>query len=389
MIPRFIQQNVVTALSELKKVVVIVGPRQAGKTTLLKSLKGIFESNDKKVTYLNCDLSEDLEKIDTNSLNLLSHLVQGTDYLFIDEAQRMDNPGLTLKIIHDNFSKVRVIATGSSSFEIKNKISDSLTGRYVDFHLLPLSLTEISTYENSTAPQSLTSDLMLYGGYPEIYLQKQPNLRQILLEKITQSYLFKDILAFSRIRHSEALINLARALAYQIGSELNENELANRLKIDRKTVLSYLDILEQSFVIHRLYPYSQNPRREIGRRYKIYFVDLGIRNSLIGDFNSLNIRGDTGALWENFLIMERRKSLHSSSELPPQTYFWRSYNGSEVDYLEINGGVISPWEFKYNSSTSLSTGAKVFEKSYHTKIKRVDSKNYLDSFLTSYTKISD
>lgn len=369
------------ALNELKKVVLIVGPRQAGKTTLLQSLKGIFESNNQRVAYLNCDLSEDLEKVDTSSLNLLSHLTQGTDYLFIDEAQRIDNPGLTLKIIHDNFPKVRVVATGSSSFELKNKISDALTGRYVDFHLFPLSLTEISAYENSTVPQSLTSDLMLYGGYPEIYLQKQPDLRRILLEKISQSYLFKDILAFSHIRHSEALINLARALAYQIGSELNETELANRLKIDRKTVLSYLDILEQAFVIRRLYPYSQNPRREIGRKYKVYFVDLGIRNSLIGDFNSLSVRNDTGVLWENFLILERWKNLQASPVLPPQTYFWRSYNGSEIDYLEITGGVISPWEFKYSPSASLSSGAKVFEKLYHTKIKKVDSKNYLDSFL--------
>lgn len=378
MIPRFIQQNVIRTLDELKKIVIIIGPRQAGKTTLLKSLKGQFETKGQTTIYLNCDLDEDFEKVNTNSINLLSHLIKGTNYLLIDEAQRMDNPGLTLKIIYDNFPEVRVIATGSSSFELKNKVSDALTGRFIDFHLFPLSQAEISAYENSTQPQNLTSDLMLYGGYPEIYLQKQPDLRQILLQKITQSYLFKDILAYSHIRHSEALLNLTRALAYQIGSELNENELANRVKIDRKTLLSYLDILEQSFVIHRLYPYSQNPRREIGRRYKVYFVDLGIRNSLIGDFNSLDVRNDTGVIWENFLIIERLKKIQLANIPQPRTYFWRSYNGSEVDYLEISGGVISPWEFKYNSSANISTGAKVFERNYHTKVKKVDPKNYLD-----------
>ena len=380
MIPRFIQQNVIRMLKELRKIVIIVGPRQAGKTTLLKSLKDQFETSNQITVYLNCDLDEDLKKVNTNSINLLSHLIKKIDYLFIDEAQRMDNPGLTLKIIHDNFPAVRVIATGSSSFELKNKVRDALTGRFVDFHLFPLSQAEISSYENSTQPQNLASDVMLYGGYPEIYLLKQPDLRQTLLAKITQSYLFKDILAFSHIRHSEALLNLARALAYQIGSELNENELANRVKIDRKTLLSYLDILEQSFVIHRLYPYSQNPRREIGRRYKVYFVDLGIRNSLIGDFSTLHIRADTGVLWENFLIIERLKNLQVNT-IQPQTYFWRSYNGSEVDYLEIHGGSISPWEFKYNPSAKISAGAKVFEKYYHTKVKKVDFGNYLDVFM--------
>ena len=371
----------INGLDKLKKVIIIVGPRQAGKTTLLKALEDKFTTTGKNTIYLNCDLDEDLAKINTTSINLLTHVTQNIDFLMIDEAQRMANPGLTLKIIHDNFPSVRVIATGSSSFELKNRLSDALTGRFLDFHLFPLSLSEISAYESSTQPHLLTSDLMLYGGYPEIYLQKQPGLRQQLLQKITDSYLFKDILAFARIRHSEALVNLTRALAYQIGGELNENELANRLKIDRKTLLSYLAILEQSFVIHRLYPYSHNPRREIGRRYKVYFLDLGIRNSLIGDFNSLNIRPDTGALWENFLIIERLKNIHAKNTPWPQSYFWRSYNGSEVDYIEIRGDIISPWEFKYNPSTSVSAGAKVFEKSYQAKVKKIDPDNYLRAFL--------
>jgi len=172
------------------------------------------------------------------------------------------------------------------------------------------------------------------------------------LSKITESYLFRDVLSFSKIRNSQALVNLARALAFQIGSEVNENELSKRIKIDRKTLLNYLEILEKSFVIIRLHPYSQNPRREIGRRYKVYFLDLGIRNQLIGQFNPLDLRSDYGKIWENFLIIERRK-LHSVSLTPPPCFFWRNLNGSEVDYLELVDGKLSAYEFKLSQSQKI------------------------------------
>lgn len=380
MIPRFVQQNIISASKDVKKAILLLGPRQAGKTVVLKSLQTYFETQGKKTVYFNCDLAEDLDKIDTTAITLITRATTGIDYMLIDEAQRMQNPGLTIKIIHDNIPNIQVIATGSSSFELKNKLSDALTGRYVDFYLYPLSIREIISFTKPAKGQLLAGDLMLYGAYPEVYLQNQPDARRLMLSNITESYLFKDILSFSRIRNYKALQDLTRALAYQIGQEMNENELATRIKIDRKTLLSYLEILEQSFVIYRLYPYSQNPRREIGRKYKVYFVDLGIRNSLTGDFNPLNVRSDLGALWENFLVIERTKNEHLLS-IAPQTYFWRSYNGSEVDWVEAEGKATSAWAFKYGPNSTVSHGGRVFTKNYQLPVKLVHSQNFLDTFI--------
>ena len=192
MIPRLVQEKILTVTKSLNKAILILGPRQAGKTVVLKSLKTQFEALAKKTIYFNCDLAEDLEKIDTNAITLLSRITSGIDYILIDEAQRMRNPGLTIKIIHDNMPNVQVIATGSSSFELKNKISDAMTGRYLDFYLLPLSMREIIAKDLPVKAELLASDLMLYGAYPEVYLQNQPDLKKVMLSKIIESYLFKD-----------------------------------------------------------------------------------------------------------------------------------------------------------------------------------------------------
>lgn len=217
---------------------------------------------------------------------------------------------------------------------------------------------------------------MLYGLYPDIYLESSPQQKEILLDKIVESYLFKDILTFQRVKNSQAIKDLTRALAYQIGSEVNENELANRLKIDRKTVVSYLDVLEKAYVIVSARPYSKNPRREIGKNYKIYFVDLGIRNSLIGDFNPLVLRSDFGFLWENFLFMERKK-LFANTQKNLSSYFWRSYSGAEVDYIEkTTNKDIQAFEFKYSGKT-LTKGASSFASDYKTGVKLINKDNYL------------
>lgn len=381
MIPRFVQQNVIKSLTEWRKIVLILGPRQSGKTTLITAIRSVLEESGDKARYFNCDIEEDRAAINTTAITRLSGAASGVRYLFVDEAQRMDNPGLNFKILYDHFPHLRIIATGSSSFDLKNSVSDAMTGRYVDFMLYPLSLSEIEAYEKPVDGRLLTSQLLLYGSYPEVYTLKEPQLKRKLLEKITESYLFKDILAFSRVRNSEAIRNLARALAYQTGSEINENELASRIKIDRKTLLSYLDILEKGFVIYRLYPYSKNPRREIGRRYKIFFVDVGIVNALIGDFNPLEMRADRGRLWENFLIIERIKR-NAVAETAARSYFWRNYNGSEVDYIEVDGSAIAAWEIKDNAKTAMSRGAKVFTKTYGPSVRMVNRDNYSTDFLT-------
>ena len=367
MIPRLLEKQVAKKLKN-KKILLILGARQVGKTTLLNIIKNKFYSQ-KKVLYLNCDIEEDKKIVNTASLIELKKLNKNIDLLIIDEAQRLDNPGLTLKIIYDNLN-TKIIVTGSSSFELKNKLSDSLTGRFLDYSLYPFSYKEVKK-EISNIEKTI-----IYGLYPEVFLIKKNVDKILFLNKIIESYLFKDILSFQRVRNSQALKDLLTALAYQIGSEVNENELSKRLKIDRKTIISYLDILEKSFIIKRLYPYSKNPRREIGRRYKIYFVDLGIRNALIGDFNDFNIRKDNGVIWENFIAIEKIKSLENRGELK-DVFFWRSYNGGEIDLIEKSKTTakLNAFEIKYQN-TKISRGASEFLKEYPMPINVININNY-------------
>lgn len=388
MIPRLLEKPITKTLETIPKLVLVFGPRQAGKTTLLKSIKTQLEKERKKVLYLNCDLAEERHVINTTALASLKKLLAGNNVVLIDEAQRLDNSGLTLKIIHDNFPKIRAVATGSSSFRLKNKASDALTGRYIDFTLYPFSFSEMIRYQKlSKNPalrkqeaDALLESMLLYGFYPDVYLESSPELKQRFIKNIIDSYLFADVLSFARIRHSQAIVDLARALAYQTGSEINENELAKRLKIDRKTVVNYLDVLEQSFVIIRVHPYSKNPRREIGRNYKVFFLDLGIRNGLIGDFNKLSLRSDIGALWENFIIVERLKLAANQAE-SLQYNFWRTYNGAEVDWIERRGSkAMEAFECKYRHA-KLSRGAKMFSKYYKTPVQLITTETYLEYLL--------
>lgn len=385
MILRLSEDLILSNLKSSGKIILVLGARQVGKTTLAKDISNKLESEGKRVLYLNCDLAEDNAAINTNSTSILERLLFNIDVLLIDEAQRLDNPGLTLKIIYDNFPNVRVLATGSSSFDLKNKLSDPLTGRYLDYTLYPFSFSEVLQTDEKTTNRvllknqadALLPQIMLYGLYPEIYLANTPEQKQVLLERIIESYLFKDILTFQRVKNSQAIKDLTKALAYQIGSEVNENELSNRLKIDRKTVANYIDVLEKAYVIISVHPYSKNPRREIGSHHKIYFVDLGIRNALIGDFNPVEIRADAGLLWENFLYVERKK-LFANAGKSVISNFWRSYSGAEVDYIEkVPSEEPGAFEFKYGKG-SLSKGANSFTSKYGTEVKLVNQANYLD-----------
>lgn len=383
MIRRLLETTILTALKKTQKLILIYGPRQVGKTTLLHLIQERTEKDHLKILFLNCDIEEDLKAVNTTSLSTLKKLLTDYRVVFIDEAQRLDNPGLTLKIIHDNLSQVRIIATGSSSFELKNALSDALTGRYIDFTLHPLSFDEIGNYQEfSDNPvlrkqqaESLLPTLLLYGSYPEIYLAPTPTIKRQTLLRLVESYLFRDVLDFARVRFSRTIVNLARALAYQLGSEVSETELASRLKIDQKTIATYLDILEQSFVIIRVYPFSRNPRREIGRKYKVYFWDTGLRNALIDNFHNLEVRPDLGALWENFIINQRLKKSANINELFSY-YFWRTYGGAEVDWLEQKQGKLFAYECKY-SQNALSRGAREFTKIYHTSVELINTSNYL------------
>jgi len=381
-IPRLLEKTIRNQLIALHKIVLVYGARQVGKTTLMQSMQKEFINEGKKVRYLNCDLDEERNAINSTAHTLLSRLVGGQDAVLIDEAQRLDNPGLTLKILFDQFPKLTIVATGSSSFDLRNRVSDALTGRYLDYHLPPLSLHEAlfpSGFSNDpglqkSAADALLPDVLLYGLYPEIFLEGNSKNKQVLLSRLVESYLFKDILTFNQIRFSQTIVDLARALAYQIGNQVSELELANRLRIDRKTVVNYIDILEKSFVIFRLPPFSRNPRQEIGKQNKIYFWDTGIRNALIGDFNSLDLRPDRGALWENFLIVEKIKTYLNRGETI-RARFWRNYKGAEVDYIEEAGQMLKAYEIKYGEIRD-SRGAEAFERVYKMHVEFVKKENY-------------
>ncbi len=384
MIPRLIHNSILENIRSSGKVVILFGARQVGKTTLAQDIEKQMKNEGSRVVYLNCDIEENISVINTTSKTVLTTLLSNVDVLIVDEAQRLDNPGLTLKIIYDNFKNVKVLATGSASFDLKNRMSDAMTGRYFDFTLYPFSFMEVlGKGETNQAlfkakADALLSQVMLYGLYPDVYQLNTPEQKQQALSRIVDSYLFKDILEFQKVKNSQIIRDLTKALAYQIGSEVSETELANRLKIDRKTILSYIDILEKTYVIVKVRPFSKNPRREIGKKNKIYFTDLGIRNSLIGDFNPINLRTDAGAMWENFLIIERLKGYANINQKLLNFNFWRSYAGAEVDYLEkrINHD-IEAFEFKFGNG-NLTKGTRSFTKEYNVPVKLFNTQNYLD-----------
>lgn len=385
MIPRLIEEKVKQALLTQDKIVLLFGARQVGKTTLLHALEKKKVDLGEKTLYLDCDVREEKEAVNTNSKAVLGQLLAGIQTLFLDEAQSLDDPGLTLKIIHDYFPKVKVLATGSSSFDLKNKVSEALTGRYLDFQMYPLSLSEMIGRDidgrmevlDQGKATAMLSNVLTYGFYPDVFQEGKPEKKQMLLAKLVESYLFKDILAFAGVRHPQVIGDLSRALAYQIGSEVNESELANRLRVDRKTIASYIEILEKSFVITRVFPFSKNPRREIGKNYKVYFTDLGVRNSLTSDFNSLEVRKDLGFIWENFLFIERRKMWANKGD-KVDVNFWRSYGGAEVDYIEKRmGKEQAAFEFKYSLS-KLSKGAGSFKDLYGVSVSLINKSNFTD-----------
>lgn len=388
MIPRLIEKAILERLKFSNKIILLLGARQVGKTTLVQNIKSVLESEGQKVLYLNCDIMEEKSAANTTSRVVIENLTAGLDVLLIDEAQNLDNPGLTLKDIQAIKPQLKILATGSSSFDLKNKTSDALTGRYLDFTLYPLSASEMLSTNNISdndalvqqSADALIPSMLTFGFYPGVYSETSPTQKETLLLKIVESYLFKDILNFQRIRNSETIKNLSKALAYQIGSLVNENELSKRLGVDRKTVAHYIDILEKTFVIIRVRPLSHNPRREIGRGYKVYFTDLGIRNALIGDFNPVELRSDSGFLWENFLFIERMKVFANNAK-NLQAYFWRSYGGGEVDYIEeVVGNKTQAYEFKYRDDKT-SHGAKMFSDEYGIPVEVINRDNML-KFIT-------
>ncbi len=370
-IKREIQNDIEKKLFR-KKVVVIYGARRVGKTTLVREIQKKFKDIS---LYLNCDEPDIREALTNKTSTELKSFIGPKQLVIIDEAQRVRNIGLTLKLIVDNYPEIQIISTGSSSFELSNQTVEPLTGRKYEYFLYPFSISELkSTYSNIEIDRLLEKRI-IFGMYPEIVIKEFDNERN--LKEITRSYLYKDVLQYQNIRNPDILEKLLQALALQIGNEVSYNELSNSLGIDKKTVQSYISILEKAFVIFKLGPFSKNLRNEIKNLRKIYFIDTGIRNALINNLNPFTLRNDMGALWENFLIIERIKNT-SNNFLSKNIYFWRTHQKEEIDLIEESTDDISAYEFKWKNKKSVKEKApKAFSDKYkNINFKIIDRKNY-------------
>lgn len=338
-IKRKIQENIENNLFK-GKIIIIYGARQTGKTTLVQEIQKKYPNDS---YYLNCDEPDIREALTDKTSTEIKDFFGGKKLIIIDEAQRVKNIGLTLKLIADNFPSCQIIATGSSSFDLSNKISEPLTGRKIEYFLYPFSLEELRTIYSDLEINRLLERRLVFGMYPEIVLNGDAERK---IKDIAKSYTYKDILQYQNIKNPEALEKLLQALALQIGNEVSYNELANTVSVEKNTIINYLRILEKAFIIFKLPPFSRNLRNELKKLRKIYFFDTGIRNALINNFNPLNLRQDTGALWENFIISERIK-YNNNHNLNKNIYFWRTRQKQEIDYLEESGGRLAAFEFKW------------------------------------------
>ena len=376
MINRDIESKITDRVKNSNRIVIIYGARQLGKTTLALQ---IIKNLKLKTLHINADLQKHHDILSSRDLNQLRNLTEGYDMLFIDEAQRIKNLGINLKILHDELPDLKVLVTGSSSFDIAYQISDSLAGRKWTHTMYPLSMHELGATMNNYELQDSIDDFMLYGLYPEVYTTKTKADKMEMLEEIVSSYLYKDVLELSRIRNSVKIHQLLELLAYRIGSEISINKLSQELEMSRDAVMHYIDLLEKSFVIYRLQGYSKNLSKEVKKKDKYYFYDLGIRNMLIDDFRPIEKRQDIGAIWENFIIMERIKYLRYRGDRS-KFYFWRVYTGGEIDFVEVLGKQINGLEIKYGNKKPKpsKTWLETYPLANYTVINR---ENFLDFIL--------
>ncbi|MCF6212550.1 MAG: ATP-binding protein [Flavobacteriaceae bacterium] len=355
MITRILEKTISNKLFK-GKAILLMGARQVGKTTLLKK---IVKGND-KVLWLNGD-EPDIQALFSNlSAVRLKALLGKCNLLVIDEAQRIENIGLRLKLVTDTLPEVQLIATGSSSFELASKVNEPLTGRKWEYKMFPLSFSEMVQHHGLLTEKRLLAHRLLYGYYPDVV--NHPGEEKEVLKELSDSYLYKDLLTWEKIQKPDKLVKLLQALAYQVGNQVSYNELGQICGLDSKTIEKYILLLEQAFVVFRLGSFSRNLRNELKSSKKIYFYDNGIRNALIANFNQVEMRPDVGALWENFLVSERMKYIKYSQKWV-NNWFWRTKQQQEIDYLEESDGVLSAYEFKWQPKSKIK-GAKTFSKAY-------------------------
>lgn len=356
------------------KVIIVMGPRQVGKTTLLKT---IVENMSIDHIWLNGD-EPDIREILTNTTSTnLKHIIGEKKLVVIDEAQRIENIGLTVKLIVDQFPEKQLLLTGSSSLELANTIKEPLTGRKFQYMMFPISYSELVNHTSYIEEGRLLEHRLIFGQYPDVVMN--PGNEKEILYQLASSYLYKDIFAYETIKKPAVLEKLLQALALQLGNEVSYYELSSLIGIDPATVEKYVDLLEKSFVLFKLPSFSRNMRNEIKKGRKIYFYDTGIRNAIIKNFSPLALRIDTGGLWENYLIAERLKYNHYNFNYS-NYYFWRTHGQQEIDFIEENEGNLHAYEFKWNPKAKIKF-PKSFVENYPNSITNGISKNTYQTFL--------
>ncbi|OGL86530.1 hypothetical protein A3I40_00350, partial [Candidatus Uhrbacteria bacterium RIFCSPLOWO2_02_FULL_48_12] len=370
-IPRY-YQNLSNYL-KTGKVLVIYGPRQVGKTTLLKDFLA-----DSGLKY-RMDSGEDVrvqEVFESGDFSKILEYAKGYELIVIDEAQKIKNVGQGLKILVDQMPNIKVIATGSSSFDLAGQIGEPLTGRKITLTLFPISQLELKKLYNDFELKQKLEGFLVFGGYPEIVSSGDIGEKKRLLGEIVGSYLLKDILELDKVKNSKIILDLLRLLAFQLGNQVSLSEIGRQLGIDYKTVARYLDILEKTFVLYNLRGLSRNLRKEVTQKSKYYFFDNGVRNAVISNFNFLDLRDDVGKLWENYLIMERIRK-QGYEKIYSNNYFWRTWDGQEIDWVEERGGKLYGYELKWKAKDKKPP--KEWTKNYqNSEYEIISQDNYFD-----------
>ena len=352
------------------KIIILYGARQVGKTFLSKKI-----AKGKHSLYLDCEKISVREVIESQNLERIKSFLGEKKLVILDEAQKVKNIGTSLKLLVDHHPNMQIIATGSSSFDLSNKVLEPLTGRNFKFNLYPFSLSEL---KKNLSPENFSEKLesfLRFGMYPDVALSETEEEARFKLDEIANDYLYQDVLAFEKLKKPDLLLKLLQAIALQLGNEVSFRELASLLQTSGETVQRYLDLLEKTFVIFKLHSFSRNLRKEIGKKIKIYFYDLGIRNSLIQNFAPLNLRNDIGALWENFCISERIK-INQERLKKVNKYFWRTYSQKEIDYIEEKDGLLEAYEFKWSPRKKPKAPQEFLENYQNSSFEIISRENY-------------
>ncbi len=367
--------NSFTKRLQAKKVLVLLGARRVGKTEFIKEyFKG---THFKEMLLLNGDDIQHVELMSEQSVTNYKRILAGKKYLIIDEAQKIEEIGSKLKLIVDHFDKLKIVATGSSVFDLSNKLGEPLVGRKNTIMLYPLAQMELSKIEDFPETKARLEERLIFGSYPELLQYENWDNKRVYLNEMLNDYLLRDILSFEGVRKSGKILNLLRLIAFQIGKEVSVQELGKQLQMSKTTVERYLDLLTKVFVLYKLPGFSRNLRKEISKSNRWYFYDIGIRNAVINNFNRLKLRNDVGEIWENYLISERIKYQHYTGKYT-QNYFWRTYDQQELDWVEDGNGKLEAHEFKWKRKRKVRVPPAWLKAYPGAQHKIIHQDNYLD-----------